>query len=225
MWNTPDGMRTLDGAEAILVRSTIHELVDEICTSRLYDHGAVVGIGLFDRLSWQQQLAMLRKVARGLLLRDEPVPEKSSALVDAATGAIYRQMLKGLEMEVELQQDSQESHEDDTIRREEVVAALNQRRPGHNWPHSECVVMDEWETAVFEIQSWVLADEDWVMDDLIADQPPSKSDEIKSLLGIDTDYLIDIPPDVDGASAAHIWADLIELVSGERPDESVFERW
>ena len=222
MWNTADGIRTLVGAEAILVRSTIHELVDEISTSRMDDHGAEVGIGLFDRLSWQQQLAMLRKVARGLLLQNEPVPEKSSALVDASTGAIYRKMLMGLEMEVEIQQDSSESHENDTIRREEVVAALNQRRPGHNWPHSECVVMDQWETAVFEIQSWVLADEDWVMDDLIADQPPSQSDEIKSLLGIDADYLVDIPPDVDSASAAHIWADLIELVSGERPDESVF---
>jgi hypothetical protein len=171
MWNTADGIRTIVGAEAILIRSTIHELVD------------------------------------------------------ASTGAIYREMLMGLEIEVEMQQGSPESHENDTIRREEVVAALNERRPEQNWPHSECVVMDQWETAVFEIQSWVLADEDWVMDDLIADQPPSQSDEIKSILGIGADYLLDIPPDVDSASAANIWADLIELVSGERPHESVFEQY
>ncbi len=108
MWRTTEGIRTLAGAEAANLRETIGELVDAIRAAKREDElriklkrdstvdttVATVGevdlnslsaaseINLFDELMWQQQLAMLLKVATPLLDPSLPPPQPS-ALMDA----------------------------------------------------------------------------------------------------------------------------------------------
>jgi hypothetical protein len=78
-------------------------------------------------------------------------------------------------------------------------------------------------SAIAEVQSWVLADEDWQMDGLTLDLPPDKSHEIKQLMGIRDGYFIDVPPDVSDQQARVAWAGIVELVSGQRLGEAVFD--
>lgn len=219
MWNTPRGTRILVDAEAVVLCNTIGELIDAIRAEQAQDEAAAVGIGLFDHLSWQQQLAMLLKVARPLLDQSIPAPEKS-ALMDATVAAIYAQMLIGVEYEIEMQQSSADSTDTDTIRRQEIVTALRQSTDDLDLPDPECVVIEEWELAIEILQDQVLFDEDFKMYDLAIDLPPDQATNLKAIAGIDSDYFVDIPPDPE--SPACVWADLIELTTGQRPDEAAF---
>ncbi len=223
MWETTRGNRTLAGAEAVVIRETIGELIDSVRAAKMDGESAAVGVGLFDQLHWQQQLAMLLKVARPLLRRSSAYPGRT-ALVEATVGAIYAQMLIGVEYEIETQQSSTHSTENDTVRRREIVAALREGEPDENWLDAECVVMNEWETAISILQDWVLPDEDWKMVDLVLDLPADQSEKMKAFTGIDADYFIDIPPDLDESVPSTVWADLMELTTGNRPDEQYFDK-
>jgi hypothetical protein len=222
VWNTADGLRTLDGAEAQVVRETIGELVDAIRAQIDVDEPVSLGIRLFDELSWQQQLAMLLVVAKPLLCPDIPAPT-NTALLDASVAAIYAQLCVGVECEIDMQRISTESWEDDTLRRQEIVRALAERRPQRRWLDAECVVMDEWNRVIDELRGWVLADEDWNLGDVALDAAPDLANPLKSVLGIDQDYFCDIPPDSDARPAREVWADIVELITGDRPDARVFD--
>lgn len=221
MWDTTDGVRILQGAESTLVRNTIHELVDVIRAAKADDESARVGVMLFDELSWEQQLAMLLRVAKQLFDPFLPPPPKS-ALMDATVAAIYAQMRIGIEIEIDFQQSATEIDGNDTARRQEIVNALIERYPDRDWLDAECVVADEWDLAVDVLRNWVLADEDWNLQNLSIDLDPENANLFKASLGIDRDYFIDIPPDGDERPPRIVWADLIELVTGERPDPAVF---
>ncbi len=223
MWDTAEGIRTLAGAEAQLVRETIRELVDAIRATKEVDQSVSLGTALFDNLSWQQQLAMLLKVAKPLLEPLTPPPPKT-ALMEASVAAIYAQMRVGVEYEIEVQQTWTEATDNDTVRRQQIVRALNERRPEESWPDAQCVLMHEWDLVLAEISGWVLADEDWNWGDITLDISPDKADGLKAVMGITEDYFLDIPPDSDQRPACKVWADLIELLSGQRPDEAVFDK-
>ena len=165
MWNTTKGTRVLTGAEAVVLRNTIGELIDAIRAEQVQDESARLGVGLFDQLSWQQQFAKLLKVARPLLDRATPAPQ-NSALMDATVGAIYAQMLIGVECEIEMQQSSVDSTDSDTIRRQEIVAALRESNDDLNLPDPECAVVEEWNLAIEILKDQVLFDEDWKMYDM-----------------------------------------------------------
>ncbi len=249
MWKTTEGIRTLTGAEAENLCETIGELVDAIRAVKLDEEfskksngkstiagddaltgdaemnplSATTGVGLFDQLAWQQQLAMLLKVARPLLDPSLPPPQPS-ALMDATVAAIYAQMLIGVEYEIEMQQTSHESFDGDTIRRQGIAAALNEWRADPVWPDPECVVMDEWDWAIGALRDRILADEDWNLNELVLDAPPDAVDNLKALTGVARDYFVDVPPDPDFRAPRSVWADLVELITGSRPNEAVFDR-
>ena len=221
MWDTTKGVRILQGSESGLVRDTIGDLVDVIRAAKADGESASVGVTLFDELSWEQQLAMLLKVAKQLLdPRRSPLPK--SALMDATAAAIYAQMRIGVEIEINLQQSATETDDNDTARRQEIVNALIERYPDRDWLDAECIVADEWDLAVDVLRNWVLADEDWNLQNLSIDLEPEKANLLKASLGIDRDYFIDVPPDGDERPPRIVWADLIELVTSERPDPAVF---
>ena len=224
MWHTADGTRTLAGAEARLIRETAGELVDAIRAEKSQDSSVQLDILLFDQLSWQQQLMMLCKVLKPLLDSSLEPPE-ATALMEATVAAIYAQMYGGVECEIEMEQMSPQGEDGDTRRRQEIVEAIreNGAECEGTWPDPECVVMETWELAIAEVQGWVLADEDWQMDGLTLDVPPDKGREFKQALGIRDDYFTDIPPDASDQLARAAWADILELINGQRPDEAVFD--
>jgi len=99
MWHTANGTRTLTGAEARLIGDTAWSLVDAIRAAKQLGSGAEFGIVLFDRLTWQQQMVMLRDVLTPLL--DSSVgPPSPTALKEATVAAIYAQMLVDIDCEI-----------------------------------------------------------------------------------------------------------------------------
>ena len=248
MWKTTEGIRTLAGAEAANLRETIGELVDAIRAAKLDEElkmkpkgesavdnevamagevelnslSATTGISLFDQLMWQQQLAMLLEVATPLL--DPSLsPPQPSALMDATVAAIYAQMQIGVEYEIEMQQSSNDAFDGDTIRRQGIVAALREWRADYSCPDPECVVTDEWELAIAALRDRVLADEDWNLNELVLDLSPDVVDKLKAFTGVARDYFVDVPPDPDFRPPSSVWADLLELIAGTRPNEAVFD--
>ena len=220
MWHTADGTRTLTGAEARLIRDTAWDLVDAIRAEKSLGSTLQFGIVLFDQLTWQQQVVMIAKVLRPLLIPSIG-PPTPTALLDATVAAIYAQMHTNLQCEIDVEQTSSQNEEGDTERRQQILEVIREHGAEGNWPDAECVVMDTWELAIAEIQSWMLADEDWQLDDRALDLPPDKSREFKQTLGIRDDYFTDVPPDPNDQQARAAWADIVEIASGQRPDEAV----
>lgn len=222
MWHTANGTRTLTGAEARLIGDAAWALVDAIRAAKELGSNVQFGIVLFDRLTWQQQLVMLRNVLKPLL-NPSVAPPNPTALLEATVAAIYAQMLADIECEIYFEQSSRRSEEGDTEQRQQVIAALEENGAIGNWPSPESVVMDSWELAVCEVRGWVLADEDWQMDGLTLDLPPEEGRELKKIMGIRDDYFTDVPPDANDQQARTAWQDIIELITGDRPDGDVFD--
>ena len=221
MWNTSHGLRTLMDMEARLIRDTAWELVDAIRAEKDYVVAAEFGIPSFYQLTWQQKMVMLLQVLKPLLIEAVPAPTRT-ALNDATVAAIYAQMETSVESEIYMQQTTTQSEEGDTDRRCQIVEAIQEQGTERNWPDPECVVMDEWELAVAEVKSWVLPDEDYQMDGLTLDLPQEKSRELKQMMGIRQGYFRAVPPDSSNDQARTAWADILELIDGQRPDEDVF---
>ncbi len=220
-WNTAIGPRTLSGAEAYLVGQTVWQLTDSIREGLSIDSPLQFDIVLFDSLTWQQQIVMLDKVLGPLLDADidPPVP---TALMDATIAAIYAQMVEFIEMEIDMERTSDSAEEGDTDGRQEIVNALAECAYQGDCPDPECAVIETWELVIEALRDRVLADEDYQMDGLTLDLPPEKSRELKRTLGISGDYFIDVPPDATTEDARNAWGNIIQRVTGERPNVSCF---
>lgn len=221
MWNTTQGQRVLQQSEAKVFKDAALDLVDAIRAEADLDNKVTLDIAVFDNLAWQQKLSMLLRVVRPLLVESCP-PPSSSALCEGTVGAVFAHLLEGVEIEIDVQQTSTSSSEGDTDRRISIVQALTQVSPDQRWPDPECVVLEEWELAVSHLQLQVLPDEDWKFADMTLEMPPERANELRAAMGIDSNYSCDIPADIDDRPPAAVWADLIELLAGERPDESCF---
>jgi hypothetical protein len=205
MWHTPKGNRTLKGAEARLIREAIGCFADEIAE---IDEAATVGVRLFDRLEWRQKIALLAEVAKALL--DDAPPPKLTAINEATVAAIYRHIR--ISIEVEIDGDVPEDR-DARFWRRLVLAAIREVDVGPPSPDSEVELpaenhddLDEWHPIMDALESFVLHDDDWDMDDLFMDADPELSRARKDRLSIEDDYFTAIPPDpsdseVDAARA------------------------
>ena len=75
MWNTPHGLRTLKGPEAVLFRNMVAFMLDPI-REQLGDSGKEepisAGVAVFDALTLAQQVAVLAEVVPPLL--DDKIP-------------------------------------------------------------------------------------------------------------------------------------------------------
>ncbi len=182
MWHTADGTRTLTGAEARLIRDTAWDLVDAIRAEKSLGSTLQFGIVLFDQLTWQQQVVMLAKALRPLLIPSIG-PPTPTALLDATVAAIYAQMQTNLQCEIDVEQTSPQNEEGDTERRQQILEVIREHGAEGNWPDAECVVMDMWELAIAEIQSWVLADEDWQLDDRVARSAAGQESRVQANIG------------------------------------------
>ena len=111
MWNTANGIRTLKGHEAALIRASIWHLWDmlEDEAGNLANHWEF-GIPLFDKMSWQQQLVMLAGAGKALLVEDTPPPELT-AINEAVVGALYENISQCVRFEID--SDDRESSEGD----------------------------------------------------------------------------------------------------------------
>ncbi len=211
MWNTTYGERTLVGAERQLVVTESWTLSDAI-SDAASEGGVSLGILLFDRLTWQQQMFLLDRVMTGLVDPTIPAPP-TTALLDATVGAIYAQMVISIQLEIDFaepDEDNPYGQATDFMSRQQVLDALTEpmdidepmEEPFEDYSLSvECDEIEEWEMVIESLRGRILADEDWQMEAIVIDLAPSTSQDLKQQMGIQDDYFIDIPPEVTDEEA------------------------
>ena len=115
-WQTPGGDRVLDGAEAVLVRTSLGCMIDRL-QNRIADPKHLEGdwrwdfdVPLFDQLTTSEQLAVLRQITEHLFT---PTPRTLalSAVNEAGVYAIFQTVRQHIEIEIDDQRLSLE--EDD----------------------------------------------------------------------------------------------------------------
>lgn len=221
MWHTSEGERTLEGAEAILVKASASRMA-EICleerdSSRTYWYG----IEIFDALHVDDRLRIVEVVTTWLLTpSNRPLP--LSAVLEATVGAIFAQVRLELEAEIDAENDvASDSGFDPADEksydswRTEVFASLNERRlasmefndsddGGIPWyPESaDWRDMEQWVNALEFLADQILWDRDYELASALLDKPPEVATAIKNVLGIDDEYFVDPGPN-DVASLDH----------------------
>src|SRR4030042_144243 len=88
MWNTPRGIRTLQGAEAKLFAVGLETLLQRRATWPNASDADRTGVPYFDSLTYGQKISTLLVVCRGLLREDVPEVECTAA-TDAAIYAVF----------------------------------------------------------------------------------------------------------------------------------------
>ena len=200
MWETSEGIRTLEGAEAYLVRELVHYLLDQILVGVEINEPHRSDVPIFDALQPTQQLVMLSQVAQGLLSHGaQPVP--LTAINEGAIYALFCELRALIEIEIDFERLG-ESHEN-TIR----AAAIDAWSQHHQWsdpgedgddiPNSHSMDVDQWAWFVELIADQILWDRDFNLDGLVADIQPEKADQLKAYLGIERDYYSTVAPDVN----------------------------
>jgi hypothetical protein len=202
MWWTPDGQRTLQGAERRLVREALGALVDMVRD----DEGVwQFGAAPFDDLRPNQKLSLLAQIGSALFRDEEPMPPLTAAL-EAAVGAVYEAIRVMVEMEIDQLPEWRES----PSWRELVLVACRERGI-EEVLDAESQDLDEWEVMIASLADGVLWDEDWRDDPNLLDVDPEIGRGVKELLGIDKDYYVAVPPDPTDEEMEGIWKTLHEL--------------
>ena len=203
MWWTPDGERTLHGAEAMLFREALAVTVDMV---REDDEGhQEFGVPPFDKLQPNQKLAVLAEVSSALLQEDRPMP-RLTAVREAAVAAVYEAIMIWVEMEIDQAAEGLESPTSPTWR--DLILAACQEREVEELLDPASEEIGEWELLVCCLSDSVLWDEDWRDSESLLDVDPKASQAVKKLMGIDDDYYVAVPPDPTEKEMEGIWAKL-----------------
>ncbi|MCD0460517.1 hypothetical protein [Roseiconus lacunae] len=215
-WHTPSGDRIMLGQEADLIRQSISTMVDELVSCRETDESPwEYGVTLFDELSWQQQLALLDRLARGLLEVTEDTVELTG-INEAGIAAVYQNVSQQIELEIELQSVSPPE-----VRCQWRQAALNVYLENKvieaGW-RSDCNVhkhvalessensviedlapdcdqVDRWQWLIECLADRILWDRDFDLVEEMIDAPPERAAAMRAALGITPGYYTAIAPD------------------------------
>ncbi len=182
MYNTPIGVRVLEGAERRLFIAALDCLID-----LWVDGEAHTGVRVFDELQRNQQLAALYLVGRSIL---DPAasPLHQTAELEATLAAIYKFLHQTVHAEVETEDDDAEQSW-----REMVSEAGQQFQLVV--PSIDCTDASQWDWVVECLADKVFWDADWEMQEAYLDAQPRTGAVGKEQLGIATDYFTSVVPD------------------------------
>jgi hypothetical protein len=187
MWRTARGERTLVGAEAALVRITIANLYHHLVTDCLPLHdSATTGAKPFDRLSGEQQLAMLAEVGEALLRPDVPAPDRT-AIREATVAAIFGYMDVLVDLEIDAEQYVIDQPTGPTYFRKLVLTYLREE-DDHDLPEATCQDRTEWRILIDSACEAFLGNDDWSLVDTIADLPPDQSNRMRKEMRVPIGY-------------------------------------
>ena len=206
VWETSQGIRTLCGAEAYLVRELIHYLHDQILVGIEIGEPHFSNVSVFDSLQPTQQLAMLHTVARGLL-DSSAAPPKLTATCEGTIYAIFRELETLIEAELDFEQQLTVSdHRLRSLARDawiggcqqscEDTVLSNAELAGYAIPDLNCTDMEQWADFIESIADHILWDRDFEFEKLVGDAAPDQAEVIKQRLGINDDYFSTIASDV-----------------------------
>ena len=186
MWDTSCSKRTLKGIEANLFAETLWDLIDEMNLNA--DNDYVLGVHVFDKLTYGQQISVLSIVGNGLLRKDVPcVP--LTAVLEGAIAAVFEHLKNCILFEIDVP-DVRSNW------REKVVAA-REEAGGEEIPSSCCDDMDEWNIEVDSLAEAILWDADYDDENLFIDQGPETSKALMTMAGIGEDYYVAIADDLE----------------------------
>ena len=207
MYNTPLGVRVLQGTERRLFAESLAVLIDDV---NMEDEP--LDSGSFDGLQRNQKIFVLHAVGRALLCEDEPAP-KLTAPIEAAVAAIYecaRSMIS-LELSGELV-DGDDDLPAAPSWREMVTAACRENGIADELTNVQENEPDDWDVLLDCLADRVLWDRDFEMEEHL-DVDPQAGQRVKSELGIDRDYFTAVPPEPSDAEAERLLAEL-RLLTG-----------
>ncbi|TWU60202.1 hypothetical protein Poly51_04770 [Rubripirellula tenax] len=99
MWPTFDGLRTLKGPEADLVRGAVGTMLDHLIAEYRDDDAPwSYGLDWFDMWEADQRIWLLEQVTRGLLTRRRELPP--AAIWEATVDAIFCETIDLIEIEI-----------------------------------------------------------------------------------------------------------------------------
>ena len=206
MWETSQGIRTLGGAEAYLIRELVHYLHDQILVGIEIGEPHFSEVSVFDSLQPTQQLAMLHTVAEGLLDSAAP-PPKLTAICEGTIYAIFRELETLIEAEVSFEQHhTRPNHRLRALARDAWISGCQQSSEdavlgnaeltGQAIPELDCTDMDQWADFVELIADHILWDRDFEFEKLVCDASPDQAELIKQQLGINDDYYSTVASDI-----------------------------
>lgn len=210
MYNTPVGVRVLEGAERRLFVETLAMLIDDASMEdEPLDSGPYYG------LQRNQKIFVLHTVARALLFEDEPAPELTAS-VEAAVAAVFERVgfMVSLESSGELD-DCRQDRRNFPSWRELVSTACRETGIFDNLAEVDDDCSEDWDLLLECLEGRLLWDSDWAIDEQL-DADPEAGGSVKDLLGIDPDYFVDVPPEPCDAEADRLLAELRALTRAPR---------
>ena len=206
MWETSQGIRTLGGAEAYLVRELVHYLHDQILVGIEIGEPHISNVAVFDSLQPTQQLATLHTVAEGLL-DVSAAPPKLTATCEGTIYAIFRELETLIEAEIDFaEQFARPDYRLRTLARDAWIGGCQQscedtvldsvELSGAHIPDIHCTDMEQWVDFVESIADHILWDRDFEFEKLVGDASPDQAEAIKRQLGINNDYFSSVASDI-----------------------------
>ena len=139
MWRTSSGDRTFQGTEAKVFAEALWEFIDEINLGP--DNDYILGVNVFDRLTYGQKISALSIVGKGLLTDVPPTP--LSAVLEGTVAAIYQHLMNCITIELD------EPELGSTWRKKVVLA--REECGGEDIPSPDCTELGEWDIEVILI--------------------------------------------------------------------------
>jgi hypothetical protein len=216
MWHSSKGVRTLQGAEATLLRTAIGLVWDflEIESDSPEDQWSG-NVAVFDALDCHQRIEQLSFVANALFRDDVPAPPLN-AVNEGTVGMLFQVI--GMCIETEIDAERGESNSEYREFRRLVLAAAI----ADGWPSDlplvaeTCGDQSEWDFLIEMLADAILWDDDWVDDGFIMDADPETAEARKDRLGIDDDYYLAVVPEPSDSELDRARRRLKELIADNR---------
>lgn len=205
VWKTSRGVRTLQGAEAGLVRLALASFIDQVTEERDFS------VQAFNDLTQPAKWAVMLEVARGLLSKEfEPV--ELTAINEAAIACLFQVAADLAQNEVDVYRVFPDEPEEFEVRYSiiEAVSELLEADGAEldHLPEIACDDHSEWQLMVECLADAVLWDNDFELGDVLVDEHPDEAHARKEMFGIDDNYFTAIAPDPSDQEVKKIIAEL-----------------
>jgi hypothetical protein len=200
MYDTPAGVRVLQGPERRLFVTSLGMIVDLLRTDDF-----AVDIPVFDELQRNQKVAVLHTIGHALLCDDTPAPDLT-AVIEGAVASVFEHARSMVILEIGLPPDD-ESFNDKLPTWRELVLASARELELEEFPHHNSRDQDTWNFLIECLEGTVLWDNDFEAENRL-DAPPEQSHPLKSLLGIPDSYYVAVPWDPSDEEAEKLLQEL-----------------
>ncbi|VTR92758.1 Uncharacterized protein OS=Singulisphaera acidiphila (strain ATCC BAA-1392 / DSM 18658 / VKM B-2454 / MOB10) GN=Sinac_1675 PE=4 SV=1 [Gemmata massiliana] len=216
MWRMHDGNRVFTDAEWELFAAGLDLLCSfvesDISSGTNYTES---GVGVFDRLTAEQKLALLADVASAL--RDPAIPMPfHTAANEGAIAAVFRSVWDALEEELDAQGSGEKRTEIRQLIRDAAADSLDRPNRLPSPKHPKRTV---WKNLLELIEGRVFWDSDYALDDGLLDMPPEGTQAVLASLTIDPNYFLSVPRDPDEAGVIAARQTLARLLGLAVPDD------